>query len=71
MMASIDPDRPGRRLSGARLRSGEGQALASAFNGMLDRLESSRREAAARRWRLKRPSESGWRANFMTRSVRP
>ena len=46
MMASIDPDRPGRRLSGARLRSGEGQALASAFNGMLDRLESSRREAA-------------------------
>ena len=46
MMASIDPDRPGRRLSGAQLRSGEGQALASAFNGMLDRLESSRREAA-------------------------
>ena len=46
MMASIDPDRPGRRLSGVDLRSAEGQALASAFNEMLDRLESSRREAA-------------------------
>ena len=46
LMSSIDPDRPGRRLSGVDPRSAEGQALASAFNAMLDRLESARREAA-------------------------
>jgi two-component system, NarL family, sensor histidine kinase UhpB len=46
MMSSIDPDRPGRRLSEVDLRSTEGQALAHAFNAMLDRLESARREAA-------------------------
>jgi two-component system sensor histidine kinase UhpB len=46
MMGSIDPDRPGRRLSGVDPRSAAGQALASAFNAMLDRLESARREAA-------------------------
>lgn len=46
VMSSIDPDRPGRRLSGVDSRSAEGQALADAFNGMLDRLESARREAA-------------------------
>ncbi|MGH2762318.1 MAG: sensor histidine kinase [Thermoleophilaceae bacterium] len=45
-MASVDPERPGRRLSGVDPRSTEGQALAAAFNGMLDRLESARREAA-------------------------
>jgi two-component system sensor histidine kinase UhpB len=46
LMGSIDPDRPGRRLAGVKLRSAEGQALADAFNAMLERLESARREAA-------------------------
>jgi two-component system sensor histidine kinase UhpB len=46
VMSSIDPDRPGRRLSGVNPRSSEGQALAAAFNAMLDRLESARQEAA-------------------------
>jgi two-component system sensor histidine kinase UhpB len=46
VMSSVDPDRPGRRLSGVDLRSAEGQALADAFNAMLDRLESARHEAA-------------------------
>jgi two-component system, NarL family, sensor histidine kinase UhpB len=46
VMSSVDPDRPGRRLSEVRLRSTEGQALAAAFNAMLDRLESARREAS-------------------------
>jgi two-component system, NarL family, sensor histidine kinase UhpB len=45
-MGSVDPDRPGRRLVGVDPRSAEGQALADAFNAMLDRLESARREAA-------------------------
>jgi two-component system, NarL family, sensor histidine kinase UhpB len=45
-MGSVDPDRPGRRLSGVDPRSAEGQALAASFNAMLDRLESARREAA-------------------------
>ena len=45
-MASVDPDRPGRRLSGVDLRSVEGQALAQAFNAMLDRLEHARHEAS-------------------------
>jgi two-component system, NarL family, sensor histidine kinase UhpB len=44
-MSSVDPDRPGRRLSEVEPRSTEGQALAAAFNAMLDRLESARREA--------------------------
>jgi two-component system sensor histidine kinase UhpB len=46
LMSSVDPDRPGRRLSGIHPRSTEGQALAAAFNAMLDRLETARREAA-------------------------
>ena len=45
-MSSVDPDRPGRRLSGVEPRSVEGQALARAFNAMLDRLEHARHEAA-------------------------
>lgn len=45
-MSSVDPDRPGRRLVGVDPRSAEGQALADAFNAMLDRLEQARREAA-------------------------
>jgi two-component system sensor histidine kinase UhpB len=46
VMTSVDPDRPGRRLSGVHPRSAEGQALAAAFNAMLDRLERARHEAA-------------------------
>ena len=46
VMTSVDPDRPGRRLSEVNPLSSEGQALAEAFNAMLDRLESARREAA-------------------------
>jgi len=46
LMGSVDPDRPGRRLSGVQMRSAEGQALADAFNAMLERLETARREAA-------------------------
>jgi two-component system sensor histidine kinase UhpB len=46
VMSSVDPDRPGRRLSGVNPLSSEGQALADAFNAMLDRLESARHEAA-------------------------
>jgi two-component system sensor histidine kinase UhpB len=46
VMTSVDPDRPGRRLSGVHPHSAEGQALAAAFNAMLDRLERARREAA-------------------------
>jgi two-component system sensor histidine kinase UhpB len=46
VMTSVDPDNPGRRLAGANPRSSEGVALAAAFNDMLDRLESGRREAA-------------------------
>jgi two-component system, NarL family, sensor histidine kinase UhpB len=46
LMRTVDPDRPGRRLAGVDPRSAEGQALMAAFNGMLDRLETARREAA-------------------------
>jgi two-component system, NarL family, sensor histidine kinase UhpB len=46
LMGSVDPDRPGRRLSGVQMRSAEGQALADAFNAMLERLETARRVAA-------------------------
>jgi two-component system sensor histidine kinase UhpB len=45
-MSSVDPDRPGRRLSDIHPRSVEGKALAHAFNAMLDRLEHARQEAA-------------------------
>ncbi len=45
-MSSVDPDRPGRRLSGVEPISVEGQAMARAFNAMLDRLEHARHEAA-------------------------
>jgi two-component system sensor histidine kinase UhpB len=46
VMGSVDPDRPGRRLSGVEPRTAEGAALAHTFNAMLDRLESARHEAA-------------------------
>jgi two-component system sensor histidine kinase UhpB len=46
VMSSVDPDEPGRRLAGVNPRSAEGVALTEAFNGMLDRLERGRRDAA-------------------------
>jgi two-component system sensor histidine kinase UhpB len=46
VMSSIDPDTPGIRLAAEDPRSSEGRALARAFNSMLDRLETARREAA-------------------------
>jgi two-component system, NarL family, sensor histidine kinase UhpB len=46
VMTSIDPDVPGTRLTAEDPRSAEGKALARAFNDMLDRLESARRDAA-------------------------
>jgi two-component system, NarL family, sensor histidine kinase UhpB len=46
VMGSVDPDQPGRRLSGVNPRSAEGAALVDAFNRMLDRLESARHGAA-------------------------
>ncbi|MGH2380041.1 MAG: sensor histidine kinase, partial [Candidatus Limnocylindria bacterium] len=39
VMSAVDPDRPGRRLSGVNQLSSEGQALSVAFNAMLYRLE--------------------------------
>ena len=48
VMSSVDPDEPGRRLTGVQPRSAEGEALADAFNSMLDRLERARHDAARR-----------------------
>jgi len=45
-MTTVDPDRPGLRLTGVDPRSSEGAALAESFNRMLDRLERARRDAA-------------------------
>jgi two-component system sensor histidine kinase UhpB len=46
LMESVDPARPGRRLSDVSPREAEVAALAGAFNQMLDRLERERRESA-------------------------
>jgi len=46
VMSSVDPDTPGLRLSAVDSHTAEGEALVHAFNGMLDRLESARHEAA-------------------------
>jgi two-component system, NarL family, sensor histidine kinase UhpB len=46
VMSSVDPDSPGLRLSSVDPRSAEGEALVHAFNGMLDRLERARHDAA-------------------------
>jgi two-component system sensor histidine kinase UhpB len=46
VMTAIDPDVPGTRLTEDEPNTAEGRALAQAFNSMLDRLESARREAA-------------------------
>ena len=45
VMTAVDPDRPGRRLPFTPF-SREGAALVEAFNGMLDRLENARHQAA-------------------------
>lgn len=45
-MSAVDPDAPGRRLTGVNPRGTEGAAVVNAFNAMLDRLENARREAA-------------------------
>lgn len=46
VMGTIDPDQPGRRLEGIPYDEPRVAALATAFNSMLDRLESERRESA-------------------------
>ncbi len=46
LAASIDPNRPGRRLTGVKPHAWEVAALVEAFNRMLDRLETERRESA-------------------------
>lgn len=46
LMRTIDPDRPGRRLDDGTFRHAEVAALADAFNAMLQRLETGRRESA-------------------------
>jgi two-component system sensor histidine kinase UhpB len=46
LMRTVDADRPGRRLNDPAFRQAEVAALAGAFNDMLDRLETERRESA-------------------------
>jgi two-component system sensor histidine kinase UhpB len=48
VIGTIDPRRPGRRLPVSEARTAEVAALAGAFNAMLDRLETERRESARR-----------------------
>lgn len=48
LMRTIDPLAPGRRLPSGDRGGTEVAALADAFNGMLDRLETERRESARR-----------------------
>ena len=48
MMEAIDRLHPGQRAVGFDRASSEMLALAQAFNGMLDRLETERRESSAR-----------------------
>lgn len=48
LMRTIDPLAPGRRLPREERGGTEVAALADAFNGMLDRLETERRESARR-----------------------
>jgi two-component system, NarL family, sensor histidine kinase UhpB len=46
LMHSIDPDQPGRRIDDVGPRHPDAAKLAAAFNEMLDRLETERRESA-------------------------
>lgn len=48
VMSAVDPMRPGRRAALAHRAGSEVLALARACNGMLDRLETERRESARR-----------------------
>ena len=47
-MGTVDPMRPGRRAAQGKRASSEVLALARAFNAMLERLETERRESARR-----------------------
>jgi two-component system sensor histidine kinase UhpB len=46
LMTDIDPDRPGRRLTGIEASDPDVTALTGAFNDMLDRIEGERRQSA-------------------------
>lgn len=48
VMGTIDPRQPGRRLDADEASDSEVAALTQAFNGMLDRLETERRDTAQR-----------------------
>jgi two-component system sensor histidine kinase UhpB len=48
VMGTIDARRPGRRIAAGDIRSAELVALTDAFNAMLDRLETERRDSARR-----------------------
>lgn len=48
LMGDIDPTHPGQRALESRWASGETIAVAQAFNKMLDRIETERRESAHR-----------------------
>jgi two-component system sensor histidine kinase UhpB len=48
VMRDVDPMRPGRRLRGVPARDREVAELTTAFNGMLDRLESERKTSVGR-----------------------
>jgi HAMP domain-containing protein len=71
LMSAVDPDRPGRRLSGVHPRSAEGQALAAAFNAMLDRLETARRKAARTALAAQESEGSASQGSSTARSDRP
>ena len=67
----LDRPRPaGAAAVGRGSRSAEGVALAKAFNGMLDRLESARRDAARTALAAQEAERLGWRGSSMTRSGR-
>jgi two-component system sensor histidine kinase UhpB len=67
-MRSVEPLEPGRRLVVTHADA-EVEALATAFNEMLGRLERERRESGAR-WRRRSRSASASRASCTTRSGR-
>ena len=70
-MSSVDPDRPGRRLSGVDPGSAEAQALAAAFNACSTGWRAPGVKRRGRRSRRRRGSGSVWRGNSTTRSARP
>src|SRR3954453_266527 len=68
-MRRIDPLSPGRRVV-VEAAGADVAALAAAFNDMLDRLETERRESARMALSVRRPSASASRASCTTRSAR-